>query len=821
MGRQGEKKMACRDPDSAIGPSAASARRRPSGSRVILALLAGLWASAAAASGDEGDPAADTLETIPVRDTRAQEIPREQEAAVLETITVTANKRVATQRDIPGSVAAIRGEDLEAIQAQSMADYLKRIPGIAYADVGTEESVPVIRGIATQLTFGFAPQTTGIYLDDMPFADPFLPLSLPDLNPFDLERVEVLKGPQGTLFGPAALVGAVRYILHRPDPGAWQAKLAHTISQTDFSADLGRVTAGAVNVPLFGDQLALRAVGVSRRDAGVYDMSAHDDQGNVLRDDKDADRLDQDSARLLVRWYPPVESLEVSVFYFDQQTHSGDFAVAGNLETPERGDVPFASPREHDFGGGNLLAAYDLGWGGLVSSTNRMTKHNYLLQHQEEGFGLDHQNQSDFYTVFANDVRGYTQELRLVSPEGGRTGNWQWLAAASYLSYGNFLWQYAHNPGEPASPPPQHADEVTQVQRDTAFVFLTVDSEVTETALFGEATRRLGAWELTAGARYYRIEGITDTLLTGAQVIGLFQSTEDRRHYEQAEEGLSPKIALRYLHDRDLQLYLLASKGFQFGGIQITPPAPGFPESAEQAGFHFGPYKSSRLWNYEAGLRTEWLDRRLRFDLTCYYMDWDELQQTVQIPIAATGGLATFTAVVNVGRAHSEGAEVALEVIPFTGAKWTSAAAWISALADVPIHVPDSTGRVLPAGTRLPGSPRFQWSNVLSYESPVPFLTGWTIAPAVTHARIGSAPDALAATGTVGGYQTFDARLTLAKAESPFRPEISLGVNNLTDARGVTAHFAGTDAFDDGERVELAHFVRPRTVMLSLGLRYF
>src|SRR5207247_2128880 len=108
--------------------------------------------------------------------------------------------------------------------------------------------------------------------------------------------------------------------------------------------------------------------------------------------------------------------------------------------------------------------------------------------------------------------------------------------------------------------------------------------------------------------------------------------TEDRQLYDAREKGLDPKFSIRYLHNPNVQFYALAAKGYQFGGFQLNPPVVGLQTATEQHGFHFGVYKSSTLWNYEAGIRTEWLDRRVRFDVTPFYLDWDNLQLTITIP---------------------------------------------------------------------------------------------------------------------------------------------------------------------------------------------
>jgi iron complex outermembrane recepter protein len=760
----------------------------------------------------ESQAAPATVETIPVAIDEPQEEPGDDRTQ-LDTIQVTSSKRVKSQRDIPGSVGAIRGADLEAMRAQGLRDYVKLVPGVIYADQGNEESVPVIRGISTSLGFGATPVTVGIYMDDMPFADLFSPSSIPDLNPFDLERVEILKGPQGTLFGSGALAGAIRYIVQKPEHGVWQGKAMGTFSQNALSEDLSPVYAAGLNVPVFGDKVALRGVFVKRDEAGVYDMSAHDANGATLRDDKDADGSEQQSARVLGSWRI-TDDLSLSAFYFDQTTHQDDFGLADQAEDPGSDQFPFPSPRDHDFGGGNVTAVYDFPWARMFGSYNKMTKHNYVAQHQEFGLDLEQQQDNEYVAVFGDDIDGFTQEIRISSPEGGDS-NWEWLVGGSYLEYGNESFQYSYI--GPDMPDPTATDQVSDQEKAAAQVFATTDQIAYETALFGEVTGKLGDhWELTVGARQYETKLEAKTALCGAQVVALFQQLCYPQQFTDVAKGLNPKFSVRYLHDRHIQAYVLAAKGFQFGGVQVNPPAPGFPESAEQAGYSFGPYKSSELWNYELGVRTEWLDRRLRVDATFFYQDWKDLQMTVSVPLFPTN--LNFAVIGNVGRAHSEGAELALEVLPFAGAKFVSAVSLVNAVTDVLFDANSGDGGVRP-GTQLPGAPRFQWSNQVAYEHAVPYFTSWVIGPTVTYAYGSVATDQIRPTGTIGEFGTLDARLSLSQPSSRFQPEISLGMNNVTDVRGATYHVGGNTA-TDGAPYEFKHYNPPRTTVLSVSLRY-
>ncbi|MGH8482621.1 MAG: TonB-dependent receptor, partial [Nevskiaceae bacterium] len=457
-------------------------------------------------------PPAGEVEAVPVAVEEPALAEDDDDSARLDTITVTASKRLKSQRDMPASVGAIRGEDLEQMRAQGMRDYLKLIPGVSFADQGDDSSVPIIRGIASQTNFGFTAQTTGLYLDDMPFADLTGPQSLPDLSPFDMERIEVLKGPQSTLFGSGALAGAVRYIAQKPVHGIWQAKAYQVSTDTRGGGGAADTFAGAINAPLFGNAVALRAVGLMRDDPGLYDMSATDANGNTLRDEPNADKRKQAAWRGLASWNP-TDELKLSAFYFGQYTDSADISYPMDF-------APFPSPSAYRFGGGNLLATYDFDWGTLLSSTNRMTKHTYTRFHQEFLLDQHQQDDNEFYNQLIGDVVGWTQELRLTSPEGGG-GDWEWLLGAAVMRYDQFIFQYGALPGPPM-PRPRKPSDLNQQQKAGSFIYATIADDATEEAVFGEATRRLGEhWELTLGLRQYRTELIADTVVSGVQIVAL------------------------------------------------------------------------------------------------------------------------------------------------------------------------------------------------------------------------------------------------------------------------------------------------------------
>ena len=350
--------------------------------------------------------------------------------SIVEEIVVTAGKRGIAVNELAGSASAILGDELENMKAQKLSDFLKLVPGVIVTERGADQNIPVIRGISSSNagTGGqFSPLTVGIYVDDMPFTDLYVPFSQPDVNPFDLRSVEILKGPQGTLFGSGALSGAIRYVLEKPVPGVWEGKLGATFTSSGESEGLSPVYAGAFNIPLT-DGAALRLVGVSREDSGQYD--------DVERGLEDQNALDQTSMRILANW-DVTDRLSLSGFHFDQDSEQGQ-GFASNPEGFFRegfGTGIFESA----FSGTNFLFKYDFDNMIFQSSSNYQTK-DVLAQAigpisvgsqqtgdpdgdgGENGPGTEDAGAFEVSSGYlASDTETVFQEFRLISPPK-RTG---------------------------------------------------------------------------------------------------------------------------------------------------------------------------------------------------------------------------------------------------------------------------------------------------------------------------------------------------------------------------------------------------------------
>ncbi|HEY1127813.1 MAG TPA: TonB-dependent receptor, partial [Roseateles sp.] len=274
----------------------------------------------------DGDP--EVLLTIPVpnRETAAAEPSpaRAPSSAQLEEIVVTATKREKSAREIPVSITALRGEDLEKIGARDVQDYLMQAPGITLVDSQLGEASGrsfTVRGVGPGDSSGLGNQTMGQFLGDVPLTDPFGNFGAPDLDPYDLSTVEVLRGPQGTTFGASALNGALRYVPKQPEFDRWQAR--GFVERTQLrEGGTGHTYALGLNAPL-GETAAVRASGLLQNAPGLYD--------NLQRGVEDADNRRKWSVRGAARW-EPTEKFSVNVMALKQQSRVNDVLQADNGE---------------------------------------------------------------------------------------------------------------------------------------------------------------------------------------------------------------------------------------------------------------------------------------------------------------------------------------------------------------------------------------------------------------------------------------------------------------------------------------------------------
>ena len=690
---------------------------------------------------------------------------------VLEDIVVTAAKRAQNARDVPGSLAAISGAELESSGASEMRDFLRAIPGVELTELQPDLFRVSIRGIQADVS-AVTPQTEGIFLDEVPLNDPFITQVRPDVPLFDLERVEVLKGPQGTLFGGSGLGGAIRYQTVDAQPRIWEAK-AYSQLQSVTGGSPNRLYGAALNVPI-GSAAAVRVTGVQRDIGGVID--------DLHGPEPDTDKTSNSSGRALLRWNATNE-LSVGLKIHEQRTVAEDLPWAdttdGRLERSRR---LRKSPSKTRFQVASLDIEYERPWGRLISVTGSLHKTSDLLNaYGEQAMGTEASGQPVTYPTTA-DISGGTQELRWVSPEGG---DWRWLAGVYGQRYSSVSLQRVFV--ENASAPPS-----------ASLLDFAADITAHEYAVFGEAAWDfLPRWRATLGARGYRVE-TQGTVMSSGPLILATGSTENRNDANVRGQGVNPKLALSYDAAASLRTYLSASRGFRFGGIQIVGPSPASPNVPQT-------YSSDSLWNYELGFRTDWLDDSLTVDGAVFLLKWKDPQ--VQ---TTTGGAVPLNAIDNADSARSQGAELAVRYLtPISGLQLGASAAYTDARITSPYTSP--SGTTVPAGSRLPGYSSLQAMGRLDYRRSFGAAEGRVV---LSYAYQGRGTSDILQSQDIYGYGSTDARIGVSTSAMPMHPEISLGAVNLFDRRAVVC------AIVNAPGNEFTVYNRPRTLDVRLDLRF-
>lgn len=737
--------------------------------------------------------------------------PEAETTARLEDIVVTATKRSASTREVAQTINALSGEQIEKLGIQNVDEIIKLTPGVNLTDDGLGQPKRItIRGVSAGTNVNF---TSGTLIGDTPFTDPFSPLVQLDPNPFDMQSVEVLKGPQGTLFGGSGLNGMIRYVPERPQYAVTELKYFAQYTDYPGSGGAAPVYGAAINLPLVEDAAALRLMGFNRKSPGYVD-----DRG---RDIDDVNTLSQYGYRAQVAMRP-AESLNLNLMYMAQHTENDDVSFADNFEGRlERSNTPRASPVVTNYSVANLAVEYQAEKVEFVSQTSFVTK--------EWTADLDNSRLVAGGRVPVLNVPGYTtsdafvQEIRLLSPQDSES-HWNWLVGAFY--YQQDLYDCVEIAAEvpvlsslvglPGLPPlispgilrnlqegiyPAGCSKLKQFT-DGKAIAAALEAEVAldEKAVFAEVGRKLGEhWSLTLGGRYYKIstDGIVTTsgALYSAQTGGLAASNPSRI----VEPGFSPKASVQYRYDDDFMAYLTLSRGFRFGGIQLgaSTPTTQVPET----------YRSDNLMNYELGLRTNWLDSTLTFDVTGYIIDWKD----PQISQSSPDGLALF--IDNVGGARGHGVELVARYLPsfLNGVLFSTSMAFNELVTTEPFIA--QSGDTIETGSPWPLSPKWQTSTALSYAA---ILGNWNIAPGIRHTYSSKAWNELERTREVFGYKTYDAQLSISSNSSPRIPEFNLSVNNLFDKRGLSNASVASNPLAS----TTANYIPPRAVILRISGRF-
>lgn len=703
----------------------------------------------------------------------AQATSQEQAA---DDIVVTAQKRDESVRDVPQSIVVVTGQTLSSQGIQRLEDLTAQFPGVStYSFGGAGQTQINVRGISV----GFdTAATVATYVDDIPFGSGSAYSGLSqiglELGSFDVQRVELLRGPQGTLYGASALGGLLKYVLTPP-----QMNTLGGILQVEGAANEqseSYAVRGALNLPIVSDKLAVRVSGLHAYDGGMVD--------NVARNESNIDHYDKQVGRVSVAFAPTERLTLRATALLQRLDRHGSSEVYYSIATgrPIYGDWKNSQPNASRFRQKAELFSfggeYDLGFASLQATVGRQRLINDYVQDASEAYP------AVFGAFLPIDAASITSRLSLHKT----------TAEVRLASKGQRKLEYIFGL--------YYTDEdIIKFQRVGGTfqgVALPIDlgrfdipATYREYAAYGNATYRFtDRLDATVGVRVSQNDQSFSQI--GSGLIGVSNPGSSAKDTVATYLG-----TVRYHFSRDNMLYLRAASGYRPGGpnLVISDPATGKSLGATA-------FKNDTLWNYEVGVKLRPLPW-LTTDISAFRIDWKD----IQLP-RIVNGIGVFA---NGGTARSEGVEFAVTARPLRAWTTTLSGAWIkSRLTEA---APDVGGI---AGERLPNAPRWSLNASTDYEL---FRSGslsgsvgasWKYVSDRTASfnGSGSAPQYV-----LPSFDTVDLRASLTNAHW----DVSFYLRNVFDKRGqlsATTNFA----FAGGPaRVTV---VQPRTVGVVLTTHF-
>jgi outer membrane receptor protein involved in Fe transport len=645
----------------------------------------------------------------------------------LTEIVVTAEKRESTVQKTPISITAISGVDLQAQGLSDMTAVAQQVPGVSFKTSGPGQTEFEMRGLTS--TGGESP-TVGFYLDDAvltPAAMAQNGKTVIDPSLFDLNRVEVLRGPQGTLYGAGSMGGTIKLVTNQPDPKALAANVELIGSDTANGGDFNHTENLMVNIPLIQDVVALRVVGTDKFIDGWIDRKVLNSfpaevNGSTARGDvagapvaednrhSNAEHLQAGRAALLIQ---PNDRFSITLGFMHQSLTQDGPNTIDSPPLTETHYQPFdvAEPFEDKFDLYTLTGKYNFDSFQLVSASaywarqqNQTQDISEAMQDYIGGFfgppaawpfsssATVTEGGGTFFglgqgTITEDDyTRQFSEELRLASTGSGPL---QWLVGGYYSSFGATSHVYSFYPDT--------ADGFNADFGTTNLADNHRKVDIDQYAAFGEVSYMLpDNFKASLGARYYQYHSNSVTSVSGVSANG----TSNPLFGLAQNSGVTPKLDLAYIPDDNTTVYGTMSKGFRPGGPNSPIPVPPCVSAAPT---QFGP---DSVWNYELGEKLRFLNSRISVNGAIYYEDWTNVQQQV----APSCGFK-FTA--NAGKATVYGAELEVAVVLVPGFVLSQNVGYT--------HAVNST--TLPAagvvsGERLLDVPEVTANTALSFKQP-------------------------------------------------------------------------------------------------------
>ena len=750
----------------------------------------------------------------------------------LEEVVVTSQRRTERLQDVPISVSAYSQQALDNQGVRDIQDVARLTPGVVFTrgQFSSESSNIAIRGIDSNA--GAA--TTGIYIDDTPIQSRHLSFGTFNAYPalFDIERVEVLRGPQGTLFGAGSEGGTVRFLLPEPGLREYSSYVRSEFAMTRDGAPSYEAGA-AFGGPIVNDSLGFRASASFRRDGGYVDRI---DWHNGTTVDSDSNWSRTATARFALKWVVR-DGLAITPSFTYQELYVNDTSAywepvpgaadptGGQFAAPFKNGNVVQSPSTDVF----LLPALKIDW--ELGPVRLLSNTSYYVRHQSAVSDYTHFSLAVFAgnpyppagsaspNFWSDNQRNFTQEIRLQSTD--EAARVSWVAGLFYQRARENTTENVYAPtlahdfdvenGLPAG-------TFTSIFGPTlnGFIyrqdpFLAVDKQV---ALYGQADAKLtSALKLTLGLR------VSHSAFDGqAQYAGPVVGPTVSSAGSLSENPITPKVGLEYNINPDNMVYATAAKGYRIGGAN---PAVGIPCNAalQALGLNGAPstYKSDSVWSYEIGSKNSFADRRVSLNASAYLIKWKDIQQNVYL--ASCG----FQFVDNLGAAQSKGFDVQTDVRATARLTFGGTFSYTDAAYTQTVILQGASSSFVQDGDHLPGSP-WALDGWTQYVFPLIKTSAYVRADYQYNAQqTDKVPNQDALNGTYAkGYANVPAQsdLSLRTGLKWSGFDISLFANNVLDSRPKLSAYQDVGSPTGGTPLFYVTTFRPRTVGLTAIYRY-
>jgi len=611
------------------------------------------------------------------------------DSSVLQEVTVTAQRREESVSRVPISISAFSQQDLDTRDMKTLGDIASATPGVDFRPVGYSNWF-TIRGISQNAGGGVAglgPNTTALYVDDAPLQARYANAAVPTAVPyvFDIDHIEVLRGPQGTLFGASAEGGAIRIISAAPSLTEFSGHMRAEGSQIDgggINSEFGAAAGG----PIIQDKLGFRASAWTQHDGGFVDQNpallGQPPANSVPRGQVAGDLLpaivggqtgnninkgDTYSARVALLW-KPIDALGIEPsFYYQKHDQNSADLFDPTIGNPSKGRFVssriLTQPIYDSFYTPSLKLTFDLGWAqvtSLSSNLRRVDSQGYdytLVLPPAFGWLLPTSAADAEPVIVGTNQSNFTQELRLQSPNSSE--HFHWTLGLYYSNLHQHDYETAAGPTYP-----QMTLANTGMTMEEYFGEGLVHGDLTyisdqfivdkQKAVFANADYDIGKhFAVFGGVRYEKQENTYRTVSDGALAGGPSDITAASKGHV-----TSPKAGLNWKIDDLTLVYFSAAKGYRPGGAGI-PVHLNTQECTDQLNQLGGGanYEADTLWSYELGLKTQLFDRHLSIEGSVYHIDWSNIISAVHVPLCATHISK------NLGDAKSDGFDLSVKAL--------------------------------------------------------------------------------------------------------------------------------------------------------------